>query len=141
MRFELQAAAIFFLCSLLGCADKGPALIPINGKISFAGGPPPAAGRVTFTPVSDGSGGQARPGTGHFDRDGVFHVTSFKKDDGLLPGKYQANVICTTAQLTDSDPNAAEQYDIVPKNFMPPPITVDAKSPGVQVEIDVPKKK
>lgn len=82
-----------------------------------------------------------RPATAEFGTDGIFHVTSFKKNDGLIPGKYGARIECWKANpATSSDPNTFETLNYVPKDFAPSPVEVDAKAEEVDVVIDVPKK-
>jgi hypothetical protein len=115
-------------------------MVPVSGKVTFQGAPPPVAGTISFVPISVQEGLPHRPGTAQFSTDGTFRVTSFKPNDGLLPGKYGARIDCWKGNpATSSDPNAFEKLNYVPKDFAPPPVVVDAKSGGVEVAIDVPK--
>jgi len=124
-----------------GCNDSGLPMVPVSGKITFAGGPPPAAGTVTFTPISVADGLPRRPGTARFETDGNFRVTSFKKNDGLIPGSYYANVSCWQGEPSHKDPSSYERMNNVPKGFEAPPVAVDPEADEVEVTIDVPKKK
>src|SRR3954463_9630264 len=80
--------------SCCGCNGQKLPLVPVTGKVTFAGSTPPHEGTVTFTPVTVAEGLPRRPGSAHFDKQGDFQVTSFKKNDGLIPGTYYANVTC-----------------------------------------------
>jgi hypothetical protein len=114
----------------------------VNGTITFQGAPPPAIGRISFVPISVTEGLPRRPGSAAFGTDGTFQVTSFTKDDGLVPGTYSARIECWKGNpATSGEPNAFEKLNYVPKDFAPPPVVVDAKSGHVDVTIDVPLKK
>jgi hypothetical protein len=138
---NLPATVGVLLSCLLGCSDNGIPVIPVNGKITFAGGPPPKPGSITFTPISVAEGLPNRPATAMFNVDGAFQVTSFKENDGLIPGTYHARVDCWKQQPTLNNPITFETYNDVPKDFMPPPIAIGADADVVEVVIDVPKKK
>jgi hypothetical protein len=140
-RRHLIIIAGMCLFALMGCKQSSLPLVPVSGKVSFAGGAPPAAGTITFVPVAVEAGLPQRPATAHFGPDGTFQVTSFKKDDGLLPGTYQPNVICMTGEPVENDPSSYDRLNAVPKNFVPPPVVVDASKGKVEVAIDVPAKK
>jgi hypothetical protein len=130
------------LCSAVaGCSDNGLPLVPVTGTVTFSGGPPPKAGTVTFTPVAIEPGLPNRPGNAAFDTDGRFQVTSFKKNDGLIPGTYHAIVSCWQGTPSSSDPSSFERLNYVPAAFSPDPVVVSADVGSVEVTIDVPKKK
>jgi hypothetical protein len=124
-----------------GCGDKGLPLVPVSGKVTFAGSAPPADGVITFTPIKVQEGLPSRPGSGAFDKQGDFQVTSFKQGDGLIPGTYHPNVTCWMGKPNSSDPSSFERLNYVPKDFQAPPIVVDATKDTVEVAIDVPAKK
>jgi hypothetical protein len=141
-----QQGTILLLAVLLakvctGCGKSGLPMVPVSGKITFVGAPPPAAGSIAFNPISAQNGLPRRPGTAQFGTDGVFRVTSFKQNDGLLPGKYSARIECWKGNpATSSDPNAFERLNFVPKDFQPALVAIEAGSGAVEVNIDVPKK-
>jgi hypothetical protein len=140
---RIRLIAVFVaLGGCLGCSKSGLPIVPVSGKVTFEGGPPPANGTISFVPITVAEGMPRRPGTAAFGTDGNFSVTSFKKDDGLIPGSYSARVECWKGNpATSSDPNAFEKLSLVPKDFAPPPVVVEAKSGKVEVVIDVPLKK
>ena len=124
-----------------GCGDSGLPVVPVSGKITFAGGPPPKAGTVTFVPIAVDAGMPNRPGNAVFDQQGDFQVTSFKENDGLVPGTYHARVSCWSGTPSSSDPGSFERLNYVPADFQPEPVIVQADADNVEVAIDVPKKK
>jgi hypothetical protein len=128
---------VLLLAALTGCGSRG--LVPVEGRVTFAGQPPPAAGYVFFVPLdasATGDGRGPRSGTALFMQDGAFRVTTFKDGDGLRPGKYEARVQCATpkpAGMAEGDGGSA-----VPEGFKPPEITVPTGgSRPFRVEIDV----
>jgi hypothetical protein len=127
--------------SIAGCSDSGLPVVPVSGTITFAGSPPPKSGTVTFTPISVDAGLPNRPGNAVFDTDGRFQVTSFKENDGLIPGTYHARVSCWMGTPNSSDPSSFDRLNYVPLGFEPSPIVVNADADDVKVTIDVPKKK
>jgi hypothetical protein len=68
-------------------------------------------------------------------------VTSFKADDGLIPGTYSVKVTCYEKQPDASNPITFETYNLVPKDFKPKDVVVETTAQTVTVEFDVPKKK
>lgn len=84
------------VCGLLstGCGSEQLPTIPVSGKVTFDGGPPPAAGSVQFLPLQPAQGMPRRPGTGSFDLSGEFVAASFNDRDGLVPGTYRVVVQC-----------------------------------------------
>jgi hypothetical protein len=68
---------------LSGCRSKG--ITPVRGVIT-QDGTPVAGATVLFMP--DGQDG-GRPASGFTSSDGTFRLTTYKPDDGALPGKYR----------------------------------------------------
>ena len=123
-----------------GCGDKGLVLVPVSGKVTFAGNTPPRDGTITFTPLKVPEGLPRRPGSAHFNNEGDFQVTSFKENDGLIPGTYYASVTCWMGAPNSSDPSSFERLNCVPKDFQAPPVVVNEADDEVAIVIDVPKK-
>ena len=122
-----------------GCSENGLGLVSVRGKVTFAGGPPPKGGSITFNPVTVEEGMPRRPGTAQFDESGAFAVTSFKKGDGLVPGTYHPRISCWKAPPDSNDPSSFDRLNYVPKNFVPQPIVVERGTGEVEVTIDVPE--
>jgi hypothetical protein len=129
------------LALFAGCNDSGLPLVPVYGTVTFAGGPPPKPGSITFMPVTVAEGLPRRPGTANFDTSGVFQVTSFRENDGLVAGTYRASIDCWLKDPSASDPTTFERFNAVPKDFQPPEIIVSEDAGKVQVNFDVPPKK
>ena len=71
----------------IGCTKSdNPKTYPVNGKVSYRG-QPVASGIVLLTPAESG-----HAATGNLEKDGTFHLTTFQKNDGAVPGKYQVAV-------------------------------------------------
>jgi hypothetical protein len=140
LTYYLAASVGVVLTCFLGCTDSGLPIVPVRGKVTFNGGPPPKPGSVTFSPISVAEGLPHRPGTANFDTSGEFEATSFKPGDGLIEGTYQASVDCWLQNPSASDPGSFERFNAVPKGFQPPTVEVKADAGVVEVNIDVPKK-
>ena len=109
--------------------------VPVEGRITFKGQAPPTFGTITFAPVEVFNNLPRRPGTAEFDVDGSFTVSTFEEHDGLIPGRYQANILCWREKPTLETRLSA--------NYVPPTFryecTIDADADGpVEVLIDVP---
>lgn len=78
---------LFLLTVILtmpGCGGSGT--VSVKGVITLDGVPLPKAS-VSFVPLGEG-----RPAYGQADANGNFRLTTFKKDDGVLPGEYKVLV-------------------------------------------------
>ena len=85
---------------LIGCGGKGPT--QVQGVVTLEG-TPVAGATVLFMP--DGQDG-CRPASGFTLSDGTFRMTTYKPNDGALPGKYRVLIQKTEAA---KDPGAAER--------------------------------
>jgi hypothetical protein len=102
-------AACWFALAALGCGGDGP--VPIQGRVTLDGEPLPGA-TVTFMSTAD----SLRPATGYTDQAGVFHLTSFKKDDGAFRSEYR--VLVTKIQSIEPPPDAnSGEPDAVIKHY------------------------
>jgi hypothetical protein len=75
------------------------------------GSPLPGA-TVTFMP----GGNTGRPATGESDTEGVFHLTSLKRDDGAFPGEYRV-VVTKMQALAAPPPTNSGEPDAVLKHY------------------------
>jgi hypothetical protein len=71
-------------------------MVKVQGAVTLDG-KPLAGAMVTFLPSGEKGGG--RPAGGRTDADGSFRLTTFKADDGALPGHYRVTVV-----MPDDDP-------------------------------------
>jgi hypothetical protein len=128
------------VATLAGC---GPShgVVPVEGRVTFAGGPPPSPGYVFFVPIDAPPTANERDmgprqGTALFQQDGTFQATTFRAGDGLRPGRYQARIECSPPR-SDAVAHAAAE-NAVPKGFTPPEVIISAKGRRPQmIEIDV----
>jgi hypothetical protein len=122
-----------------GCRDSR-GLVPVNGRITFDGGPPPKSGRLSFSPTSAAEGYPRRPGQARFESSGEFEVTSYKDGDGLTPGTYRVNVICVERDPAPV-PGGFEAVSYVAPGYQGQEVVVSAGSKPMELAIDVPLKK
>ncbi len=102
-------ATCWIALAALGCG--GPKPVPVEGVVKLDGQPLGGA-TVTFMSSEDSK----RPATGYTDQAGVFHLTSFKNDDGAFPGEYR--VLVTKIQAIDPPPDAhSGEPDAVLKHY------------------------
>lgn len=134
-------AAICFV-ALAGCSKSELPLVPVQGKVTFNGGPPPAPGTINFMLVSGKglSGLPNRPGSSTFDANGRFEVSSYKEGDGLLPGTYTAKISCYVDTPSEAIPNSFIDFDLVPQDFRPELVVKEGSEP-IEVTFDAPPKK
>lgn len=148
LKFAIGSLGLILLgVSALGCgSDRGIPMVAVAGQIRFEGAPPPATGKLIFSPLepapgsSPGAEGKwaARPGEADFDEQGNFCVTSFEEGDGLVPGSYLVTVLCYRETPTLAN---AESVSYVPRDFRHQ-VDIDANGPSsVNLEIEVPLKK
>src|SRR5215204_672559 len=60
--------------------------VKVQGVVTLDGKPLPGA-TVTFSPIQEG-----RAASGRTDTDGSFRLTTYRTDDGALPGEYKVIV-------------------------------------------------
>ncbi len=134
-------AIVLALTGLLsGCCGSSdrPPTVPVSGKITFDGGPCPKAGAIAFSPIEVADGMPRRPGSGNFDTDGVFEVTSWEKGDGLVPGRYTMRIACwKRPPLGDGNP----PISYVARDYRPPEVEVPLKGGPIVLDLDVPAAK
>jgi hypothetical protein len=111
---------IVFAMSLVvssGCGSGLPQTIPVSGRVTFDGQPPPAAGIVYFLPIEPAKGFPSRPGDAAFAPDGQFKAKTFEPGDGLMPGKYLMTIECW-ASPPNMEGNPVKSH--VPKKYQSP---------------------
>ena len=126
-----------------GCGNPR-GTVPVEGRVTFGGQPPPQPGYVYFVPRGDDpSVAGRRPGSALFTTDGTFKATTFEDGDGLIPGTYEVRVTCempVASPAKESHFGAAK--NLVPEAFKPADVTVPSDGPRpFRVEIDVPTKR
>lgn len=129
------------LVAQAGCGGSKMPLVRVSGQITFDGAPPPAPGNITFNPIpgTGTKGMPLRPGRAQFGTDGRYQATSFKDDDGLLPGKYEVRIFCMSGE-----PGVDGQYadlTFVPPDYMPEPFLVKEGERNMRKDFDIPLHK
>lgn len=140
--FLLRIASCLFLLFLIGCGRSGPEVVPVDGTITFGGGPWPKPGSLIFAAESPAPGMPNRPAMGLFDTDGRLTVTTYTRGDGLIPGKYKMAVECWEVRPEMMSPTSPKSY--VPKRYASPQtsglaVVVEPGQKVVTLNLDVPK--
>lgn len=78
------------LCCAAGCADQGPQLVPVTGRVLWKG-EPLTAGSIHFHPDSANDFQQDTPSS-LLQTDGSFAVRTFPYGDGIPPGRYKVTL-------------------------------------------------
>lgn len=139
-RVAASAAAIVCL-GLTGCGS-GIKTVPVVGKVTFGGNPPPYGCLLNFLPLQDeaaaGSGEVAARGLangcGECDSTGAFKAVCLRDRSGLMPGRYQVMVSCYVHNETPNAPPVS----VVPADFKAPDLVVPADVRSVRYDLDVP---
>jgi hypothetical protein len=132
---SLPLLGLITLLTSIGCNSSDVATREVRGVVTFAGGPPPNVGELTFAPLSVDAGLPRRPAKGSFGSDGHFTLTTFQEGDGVIPGTYSVYIACWREKPTLETKLTA--------NFVPPDFThevvIDADAPEpIELTIDVP---
>ena len=139
--FSRTLACVCVGLMLSGCGRDLPELVPVSGRVQFAGGPPPAAGVVHFLPLESAGKLSRRPAMGSFGADGRFEVVSFNGAKGLIPGRYRVRIECLSRQPAAA-PGEYEKASYVPADYQPPELVVKPGQRSVaDLLYDVPKKR
>lgn len=85
----------------LGCGGSAGKPVPVSGVL-LEEGKPLADARVTFNPVESGG----RMAFGLTDSEGRFRLTTFRHNDGALPGRYKITVT-VQGQIKEADVKVA----------------------------------
>ena len=72
MLLRFPICLLLCLSACLGCAEPGPTLVEVRGKVTYQG-KPVTVGTIVCTP-QPGSGGLNRPATGKIESDGSFEL-------------------------------------------------------------------
>ena len=110
LRLKWTMAVLLSILPMTGCG--GPFKpVYLEGLVTLDG-EPLAGATVTFLP-EDGDG---HPASGFTDQEGVFKLTTFKKNDGALPGEYC--IVVTKIQSIEAPPEAnSGEADAVLKHY------------------------
>jgi hypothetical protein len=129
---SLRTLSLVLPIALLMTGGCGPnlGLVPVTGRVTFAGKSPPAECSLIFAPADAAS--KLRPGVAICDSSGYFRAGSYKLGDGLLPGRYRPRLRCIDfANATETKP----PVDHVPEGFEL--AVFEVPSQGVEIDFDV----
>ena len=104
---RLAVALILSLVS--GCSGERALTTAVHGKVTFKG-QPLGGGVIAFHPVKIDAGLPSRTAQGAIDAEGHYTLSTFKLDDGAVPGEYAVTVF--------NPPAAApiDEYSKAPKS-------------------------
>jgi hypothetical protein len=89
-------SAIVLLISLLGCGERPPKLVPVDGKV-LPEGKPVTAGSIIFHPAQDNAYTRDNPSS-LLQLDGGFSMKTFPFGEGVSPGDYTITLSPEVAQ-------------------------------------------
>lgn len=93
---------------LLGGCSSSPKTAIVRGKVTYNGKALPN-GTIMFTPTSGPTA------TGEIQQDGSYTLTTFRKGDGAVPGKYTVVVVA----LKDTGDRLPEERAALPPPIIP----------------------
>lgn len=144
IRSAMVNLAVITCIGLTGCGD-GIKIVPVAGRVTFNGSPPPYGCVLNFLPARD----EARDsneevvarglaiGCGECDSSGAFKAACLRNRGGLMPGRYQVMVSCYVYNETPNAPPVS----VVPADFKAPELIVPADARSVRYDVDVPAAK
>ena len=89
----------------MGCnSSKLPTTVQVQGKVTWQGKPLPA-GSVAFNPVVLSQDKPSRPAIGDLSAEGVYRLSSFRPNDGVIPGEYRVTIDSCSSRPGLEDPN------------------------------------
>lgn len=107
------------LALVLGCGDGRPERFAVSGQV-LIDGEPLTYGSIKFVPEG------ARPSSGKLDEQGRFVLSTYGKNDGIIPGTHRVEV------------NAAEWLSGKKRKWHAPPKYFRYKTSGLTQEITGP---
>ena len=141
-RFETcsKCLSAFLVAACVGCGNSGPfEYVPVSGTVTYEDGSAIAAAsiRLGFTALERGDDLSTRPRPGQAVvnvSDGSFSdATSYKRGDGLVPGKHKVVVIALDAN--------GEFVDSVPKAYTrvrTTPLVIDTADVPLKIKVSKP---
>jgi hypothetical protein len=124
-------AALVVVIAAAGCNSKGPvlpAVVPAKGVIQLASGQPIREGRLELSP-KDVGGVEA---FGDVKSDGSFTLTTYKRDDGAVPGRYVVKISPYNYAGPGGNPVPIRSAGQIPGKYL------EAETSKLEVEIKKP---
>lgn len=140
----LRYSREFVLTALIliaGCGGEDLQVVPVEGRVTLAGGGWGRPGIIYFAPSEPAPGFPRLPGMGDVDTGGNFRATTQPDRMGLVPGTYRVSLEIWEVPPTMGGPPAKSyvprQYQTAATSGLE--IVVPAKSGGkVEVQWDIP---
>lgn len=106
---------------LTGCSDGLPATLPVSGTVTWQG-EPLTDGTVVFHPQEIAEGLPRRNATGKLADDGTFSLSTFRTDDGAVPGTYRVTIhsYLSEPSSSDDDQNPGQFQWRIPQRYGDP---------------------
>ena len=134
-RSSLISVMLLGIMPFVGCSGSGLPVVPVKGKITFAGGKPPAPVTITFAPLETADAFPRIPGKAVIAEDGTYYVVTEQAGQGLIPGRYVANIECWKVAPTMTAPAGVSH---VPKDYRAAQeLVVKSGSAAVEYNIDI----
>lgn len=112
---KFQFGLVLLLGLVLGCGAKGPAVVPVSGRVTLDGAPLVGA-TLSFQPVTDKSGASAAVGSyGKTDAEGKYSLRLIEPDQaGAIIGKHTVTITTAVAENPASDEIKLKQPEALP---------------------------
>lgn len=111
--FSVAVAAVLLLslAALSGCGEARVDVVPVSGKVSFAGRAP-AGAQIVLHPVNRAEPSDVVP-SGRVANDGSFTITAYQQGDGAPPGQYIATLQWYRVDPKDGTPGP----NVIPEQY------------------------
>ena len=130
MVFKRLLFLLVLSATLSGCS-RSP-VVPVSGKLSFAGRDVPEVCRLSFVPKS--ADGVIRPSGATMEADGTYRLAPFKGVEGLLPGTYAVRVSYFDLKKNG---NPDREGDWIEHTFEGEDLTIEQGASAVTHDIEV----
>jgi hypothetical protein len=118
------------LLTLLGCGNPGISpTFEVTGKVTYKGQPVDGV-KVVFTPDS------GRPATGTTDSEGRFTLSTYKTDDGAVPGTHKVAIVPVSAGEAPPMPDTPEAERASPPKAPFPSRYCNPESSGLTATVE-----
>ncbi|MGL4514664.1 MAG: hypothetical protein ACRCT8_16365 [Lacipirellulaceae bacterium] len=137
------AGVLAVLTLAAGCGGDRLEVVPVEGRVTQAGGGWGRPGLIYFAPVDPAPGFPRLPGMGEVDTEGRFRATTQPNRNGLVPGKYRVCFDMWEVPPTMGGPPPKsylpKKYQAAATSGLEIDVPADASGP-VEVSWDIPKR-
>lgn len=132
-RFKKPGMIFVGLIVCIGCSGQKnenlPETIAVEGVVTYQNKPVPDA-TIMFYPVQG-----RKPASGRADASGKFTLTTFKKNDGVLPGEHKV-----TVNAYESTPEGVSMKSAIPikyTNQNNSPLTINVSESEKEIKLEL----